>query len=344
MWRRFFIQLVLVVFGGCAAFFGVLLLADPWGTMPFRSPLPHVPADKSQRWAYPELARSPRFDAAIIGNSSGRLLNPADLDGPVGATFVNLAMVHAFAWEQLQLLDVFLRAHPTPTALMIGMDRLWCERGDQPERVGYGPLPDFLYRDDRLGAFANLFNMHAIETAWRSASALLGLSPPSYGPNGWQLIDVDFHRFDPALAKALIAQNLAEPWSTPADPDPATWRYEALDWLRERAGTLPAATHLLLVFVPRHHLYPAPDTPGAAMIAECKRRVVALARARPNTTVIDMSMPSPATEDDSRWWDAVHMRPEPMADISRALGAALAGTESPDAHILVRHGSSQAAR
>ena len=64
--------------------------------------------------------------------------------------------------------------------------------------------------------------------------------------------------------------------------------------------------------MPRHHLYPAPGTVGAAMFDECKRRVVAMARELPNAEVIDFSIPSPLTTTDDLWWDAVHLRPEPM--------------------------------
>ncbi|MDT7950291.1 MAG: hypothetical protein RQ966_02195 [Acetobacteraceae bacterium] len=333
-WRSFVLRCITVFGVGSLALFILLALADPWGTLPFRSPLPRIPADHSQRWAYPELARSPRFDAAIIGNSTSRLFNPADLDPALDARFVNLAMVHSFAYEQMQLLDVFLRAHPAPRALMVGLDRIWCERGDDLEHFGYGPLPEWLYRGDTLESLANLFNMHAIETAWRSASALLGASPRAYGPNGYQLLDVDSHPYNPALAQRLIAENLAEPWLPPTDPNPATWHYVALDWLRQRTDRLPPSTRLLLVFVPRHHLYPAPNTVGAAMIAECKRRVVAAAQSRPNTAVYDLSLPGPMTMDESRWWDAVHMRPEPMAQLSHELGAAVAGAASPDVKTL----------
>ncbi len=338
-WRKFFLQLLGVFLGGSALLFLVLVLADPWGTLPFPSPIPRTPADHSQRWAYPELARSPKFDAAIIGNSTSRLFDPADFDPVIGATFVNLSMVHSFAYEQMQLLDVYLRAHPKPRALMVGLDRTWCERGDDLEHFGYGPLPEWLYRDDHsfwtLETLANLFNMHAIETAWRSAASILAGPARPFGANGYQLLDVDFHKFDPVLAKALIAQNLAEDWLPPADPDPATWHYVSLDWLHARVDTLPPSTRLLLVFVARHHLYPAPETVGAAMMQGCKDRVVAFAKGRANTAVYDLSIPNPMTSDESRWWDAVHMRPEPAAQLSRDLAAAMAGREVDSVRTLI---------
>lgn len=335
MWRAFVFRFLAVFIGGSALLFAVLLFADPWGTLPFSSPFPRTPADHSQRWAYPELARSPRFDAAIIGDSTSRLLDPADLDPVTDSRFVNLAMVHAFAFEQAQLLDVFLAAHPAPRALLIGLDRVWCERGDDLQHYGYGPLPEWLYRGNTVEAMGNLFNMHAIETAWRSITAKLGLSPQPYGPAGFQLIDVDHHHFDPALAKALIKQNLAEYWSTPANPNPSTWHYVALDWLRARIDRLSPSTRLLFVFVARHHLYPAPGTVGADMMDECHRRVATWARARPGTAVYDLSMPSPMTLDENRWWDAVHMRPEYMAELSRELGAAIGGMDGANVRTLI---------
>ncbi len=153
-------------------------------------------------------------------------------------------------------------------------------------------------------------------------------------PNGWNLIDVDFHHYDPALAHALIAKNLSETWPVPANPDPATWHYVALDWLKAHMDRLPATTRKLLVFVPRYHLYPAPGSPGAAMIDECKRRVVAMASRLPNAEVYDLSFPNRITMEDDLWWDAVHLRPEPMAEVSRDLAGAIMGKPEPDVHVL----------
>src|SRR5579875_482076 len=97
-WRRFALGVLAVFACGSAALWLLLAALDPWGALPLHAGLPREPADHSQRWAYPELARDARFDAAIIGNSASRLINPADLDPAVGAHFVNLAMVHAYAY------------------------------------------------------------------------------------------------------------------------------------------------------------------------------------------------------------------------------------------------------
>ncbi len=71
------------------------------------------------------------------------------------------------------------------------------------------------------------------------------------------------------------------------------------------------------------------------MIAECQHRVMTLARVRPNTAVYDLSMLSPMTSDETRWWDAVHLRPEAIAQLSHELATAISGTDGPDAHTLI---------
>lgn len=348
-WRRFVKHLVGVFAGGSMAIFALLALLDPWGTLPFRSPLPRVPADHSQRWAYPELARETQFDAAVIGSSTSRLLDPAALDPAVGARFVNLAIVSGAAFEEARLLDVFMAAHPTPRAVLVGLDRRWCERGDDLLRFGYDPIPEFLYAD-RAGwggewrALGHLFNIHAFDTAWRSLRAVLGLSPQPYGANGYTKLEVDFHTYDPTLARALIAQHLAETWLPAPTPDPASWRYVALEWLGQRLDRLPAETRKLLVFVPVYHLYPAPGSVGAAMMEECKNRAVAMARERPGVEVYDMSFPNPITTDPERWWDGVHGRPETLAQVSRELAAALADKSSDYVRVLVPRAASVSSR
>ncbi len=333
VWRRFVLALLAMFAGGSAALFLLLAALDPWGALPLHLSAGRVPADHSQRWAYPELARDAGFDAAIIGDSTARLINPAALDPATGARFVNLAMVQAQAFEQLRLLDVFLAAHPHPRAVLVGLDQRYCDRGDDLPHFGYDPIPDWLYRNDLLAALGNLLNLRAIDTAWRSLGAVLGRAPRPYGANGYALIGVDHHPYDPALAKSLMQRDESGVWPDPTSPDPATWHYVALDWLRARLATLPADTRKLLVFVPRHHHYPPPG-PGVAMFEECKRQTVAMARELSRAQVIDFSIPSPTTTENDRWWDAVHLRPEAMERMSADLARALAGEEGEDYRIL----------
>ena len=117
--------MVAVAVGAVAAVYAFVVLVDPWDTLPLSPPAPRVPISSNARYSFPALARSQRFDSIVLGTSTARLLQPAQLDGPFGAHFANLAMNSATAWEQTQLLRVFLRAHTNPRAVLIGLDQQW---------------------------------------------------------------------------------------------------------------------------------------------------------------------------------------------------------------------------
>ena len=120
--------------------YGFVALVDPWDTLPLSPPAPRVPISTNARFSFPALARSPRFDAVVLGTSTARLLQPALLNPEFGARFANLAMNSATAYEQTRLLEVFLRAHPQPRAVIIGLDAQWC--AEHPDRYTPRPFPN----------------------------------------------------------------------------------------------------------------------------------------------------------------------------------------------------------
>ena len=113
-WRRLALRLAAVAFALVAIPYLFVIVIDPWDTLPLSPSLPRVPISGNARFSFPALARSPRFDSILLGTSTTRLLQPAQLDPLFHARFANLAMNSATAWEQTQLLQVFLRAHPAP--------------------------------------------------------------------------------------------------------------------------------------------------------------------------------------------------------------------------------------
>ncbi|KPH86734.1 hypothetical protein GLUCOINTEAF2_0200652 [Komagataeibacter intermedius AF2] len=64
--------------GGCLYLFVVLV--DPWGGLPL--PLHRLPVTGNARFTMPMLARDGHFDSVMLGTSTGRLMQPAVLDGP----------------------------------------------------------------------------------------------------------------------------------------------------------------------------------------------------------------------------------------------------------------------
>ena len=203
-WRRFAKTLLLSAAGLVGGLYLFVIAVDPWGSLPLSLPLPRVPISSNARFAFPVLARSPRFDAAVFGTSTARLLRPVDLDPEFGARFVNLAMNSATAWEQSQMLGVFLRAHPHPAAILIDMDAAWC--GESAERLTPRPFPDWMYRRNRWPGYAEMFTPYAVQEAFNLVLVLLHVKQSSYGTDGYTSFVPPDASYDPARVDAAFAR------------------------------------------------------------------------------------------------------------------------------------------
>ncbi len=67
-------------------------------------------------------------------------------------------------------------------------------------------------------------------------------------------------------------------------------------------------------------------------------RVVAVAESTPNTIVVDFMLPSPITETDDNYWDALHYRVAVADRLARDLAAADRGDASDDYRLLLHAG------
>ncbi len=98
-WRRFWIVLLASAGGVLGGAFLAVVIVDPYDTLFLSPPFNPAPVVTNQRFSYPALARKARFDSAVIGTSTARLLKPAQLNPLFGAAFVNLAMNSSTAYE-----------------------------------------------------------------------------------------------------------------------------------------------------------------------------------------------------------------------------------------------------
>src|SRR5690349_23734949 len=92
LWRRW-----LLVFGGSyfglgTLLFALLLLIDPYDTGRFPSLGLVGVADHSMRTADASRGRDPRYNAAVIGNSTGQRLDPYRLSSETGLRFIQLSI------------------------------------------------------------------------------------------------------------------------------------------------------------------------------------------------------------------------------------------------------------
>ncbi len=174
-WRRFFLRFVATVGGAIALVYAFVVLVDPFDTLPIAWPADRPPVASNARFAFPALARSDRFDSALFGTSTSRLMRPAAIDPLFGTRLVNLSMNDATVHEQLLMMRLFLRAHPAPRLFMLGLDVRWCATGDDYQRYTGRPVPAWMYEENRWAGLANMLNLHAIQTAGQMFGILAGL-------------------------------------------------------------------------------------------------------------------------------------------------------------------------
>jgi hypothetical protein len=330
-WRRFFRLAAGSAAIAVAVLYALVVLVDPWGSLPLALPLDRTPVTGNQRFAYPVLARSAAFDSAIFGTSTSLLLRPALLNPALEARFANLAMIAATPYEVSRLMDVFTEAHPAAKMVMVGVDSAWCVTGDSYQKLTPRPFPAWMYQHNRWRGYTEVFNLFAIQEAGKAFGVLTGLKKPDMERDGYMRFVPPDDRYDAARAAVhLREEGPGVPGGDRAGA-PAGWRFPALEVLGRDLEGLSPATRKLLFFVPyNHRLLSEPDSDGAVVWDECKRRVARLGHTVAKVMVVDFMRPTPITTVDDNYWDPVHYRAGVADRIARDLIAADHGEGSPD--------------
>lgn len=313
-WARH-LSTMLWTFGGLVLGLVAFVLAmNPYGNLPNIALRQHVMMDDNQRYQYPSVVRSGRYDSLIIGTSTSRLLDPRPFADLLGGRFANVAMNAGTAWEQTELTKLFLRHQRRPHALVIGIDWVWCALDADRERITFRGFPEWMYDDDPWNDLAYIVNTRAIEISGRRLGAALGLSRPRLPPDGWEIFTPLEREYDLAKAQAKIygsgPRRLPARVSPPVVVTPterATWRFPALTWMEELIAK-GGWQRVLLVFPPVHvTAQPVPGSLSAARETECKKRIAAIG-SRHKAPVIDFRIDSDITTRDENYWDPLHYR------------------------------------
>jgi hypothetical protein len=315
-WSRWFV----LAAAGCAGLlFAFIAGLDPFGLRVGAGQAARPIMDINQRYMYPQLVRSGRFDAAVLGTSTMRLLDPQLLSRRLGARFVNLAMNAATPWEQLQLAGLFRSHVAVPRRIIWGLDTTWCEPDatDPGRRLTPRPVPDWLSREVRFGDWPKLLNLTNLEIAGRLMAYRLGWARERIRGDGYEVFTPPEASYDLARARSHI---YAGSGGRPLDMSPlgpvevvsaaerAGWRFPALTWLEEAIGAFPKQTEVMLVLPPAHLMaYPREGSAAWQRYAACKAQIAALAR-RHGATVVDYAHASPITTQDANYWDPLHFR------------------------------------
>jgi hypothetical protein len=344
-WRRFFRLAAATAVSAVAIVYAFVVLVDPFDTLPLSPPVNRVPVATNARFAFPALARSDRFDSAVFGTSTSRLLRPVVLNAAFGTRFVNLAMNAATAYEQTRLMAVFRKAHPGAHQVLVGLDLAYCMPGLPELKFTPRPFPVWMYEGSRWGGYREMFNLYAVQEAGKEFGILIGIRRQVYGSDGY----TDFLPPDSTYDPARVAMHLRDaPEYVPPgarDGDSGTWPYPGIDRLAEELTALAGTTRKILFFVPyNQHLMPPSESADGSVWRECKLRAAALVRSVPNALAIDFMLPSPITSADDNYWDGVHYRIGIADRIAHDLAAASRGEASPDYQLLGGTGPASARR
>ncbi|MGL4728865.1 MAG: hypothetical protein ACRCWO_08915 [Bosea sp. (in: a-proteobacteria)] len=303
--------------------------------------------DSNQRYVYPQLVRSGRFDSAVLGTSSSRLLDPAKLSAGFSTRFANLAMNAATPWEQMRMARLVRANWPAPRVVIWGIDATWCEAdADSPaKRLTPRPFPDEFYGDKPPGllAFAGQMNFATLEIAFRRLGQAIGQGRPRMRADGFDEFTPPDATYDAARARFHLyrAHGGVPPNVMPQTDDVAIRAeghvFPALAWLEQELAALPALTRKLILTPPLHWAsLPRSGFGDEAREAACKRALTALA-GRVNAALLDYRLFSPLAHDDSRFWDPLHYRVDVARRIEADLLAADRAGRLEGADVVLRH-------
>ena len=336
-WVRLFLACALGLAGLLAGF---ILLLDPFGVRVARGAQPRPLMDLNQRYMYPQLVRSGRFDGAVLGTSTMRLIDPARLSADLDTQVVNLAMNAATPWEQTEMARLFVRETPSPSLLVWGIDTTWCEEDatTQAKRLTPRPFPPWLYDEARWNDWGGQINLTTLEIALRLAANRLGLQPERIRGDGYEvftppegtydLARARFHLYRPHGGRAPDLSPLDPPQSVPAEMR-AGWRFPALDWLDGALAALPPSARRIVVLPPVHlSALPRRGSVAAQRHEACKQAIGAVAKRR-GAILLDYAHDSAVTRTDENYWDPLHFRLPIAGRVARDLVVAAKG--GPDA-------------
>lgn len=343
--KSFFTSFFLSAVGFGFLFVLFIYLIDPYDSLPISLPAERAPLAHNQRFSYPALARAPRFDSAIVSTSMMRMIKPERLNSQLDARFVNLSMNSATAWEQGQILRLFLRYHKQPKYIIIGIDSVWCDPEKLYPRLAGRVFPLWLYDTNPWNDYFQILNLKTLENAGRQAAYLMGLRSARYGRDGYATLNRTGAAYDLSKARMNI-YGQSEPipprpaLATPAVPEQQQqrWTFPDLAAMERLLSEIPAKTQKMILFVPYHQRYIGP--PGSLnylKFARCKEQVVKLARRLGGVDVLDMMYRNPFTLNDANYWDIAHFHEKAANEVEDVIAQFLkSGTiDNPIARVLV---------
>ncbi len=301
-WRRWIALFAVTFLGVGGTLFGVLLFIDPYDTGRFPTLGIQGISDNNPRTAHVSRARDSAFDSAVIGNSTGQLIDPHRLSAATGFKFTQLTVPATGPREQLAILEWFRLNRTKVSALVLTTDSSWCAQGSALALLY--PFPFWLYGSN-IDYLRHVLNAKSLDRAvWRVQLAL-GQRTRS-DPVGYSDYTIG-RTFTFAEAVPEPAENLSTAMLPPRFP----W-IERLVRLLEQ---FPSDTRVVMMMPPVYAslLAPAGGTEDQVVQA-CKIALTTAVEAR-RSTLVDFRVDDAVTRDPANFMDGLHYR----TNIARAI-------------------------
>jgi hypothetical protein len=296
VWRRFALLFLGLFGGGIALVYVALLVIDPYDTGRFPTFMKPGVVDSGQRTSNASHGRDPRFDAAVIGNSRGQMLDPAKLSELTGLSFVQLTTPASGPREQMTMLRFFMEHHRKVDAVVFSVDERWCRH--DPTLPIILPFPFWLYRGD-FEYFSNLLSTRALTFAARRIKMELGLTPAD-DARGYQDYETGHVRNFHPRARGPVNKPVVPPLDEP---------FAGFELLDSVLGELPAQTRVVFLMSPVYQeWFDELDPQIVADMPRCKAEFAQRASARPHTAFLDYFVEGPISHDAESFMDTQHFR------------------------------------
>lgn len=265
------------------------------------------------------LGRQPGTPAAIVGNSTIQLVDPAELTAATGIGFVSLTVAGAGPLEQIAVARWFESQHASERghkvqALVFGLDKSWCRDDGRLEPIN--PFPFWLVSDSSLDYLTGMMRLETFGGLGRKLEVMLGwLKPPR--ADGYHDYDKGQARNPDGLRREFAIDAFYAPPMGKAE-------FAALPKLWTILEALPASATAVLVFVPRHaSSLPVSESAEARNETLCKQAFRSLAAKREKTAFVDLLQNDAMSRTDDNFFDQIHYRHSVAHAVAIAIAAAL---------------------
>lgn len=275
--------------------------------------------DRNPWTANASRARDPQFDSAILGNSTGQLLQPAELDKATGKRFVQLVAPGADPRGDLAILDFFAGQHTTIGALVVVIDQPWCANDLPP--LPQDAFPYWLYEAGALRYLGHLFTWPALDRVVQRIAIGRGSRKPIRPDGYWSYEEVW-----PPGAKHPAA---AEPAKAAPFDGKITDTFPYAVMLASAVAKLPRDAPVVLLMPPTFYaIVPPSRSREAARHEACKTAYRSIISGRPNSNLIDYRLDNALTRDPAHFVDLIHYRAIIARKLEQGIAASLRDGEA----------------